>query len=146
MMISRKLLFILLCSWVLVAQTEVRYPELTFKYDWRSRIIDAVGGLVFRNNVNPEQRNQLAKQLPDFIVAWERDAPILFGEVFNFFKCGFKNTKRTAIIYLSNNSSYGSNRFLILGLRYYLDRESWLLPVSREDGFTALVFHELLHI
>ena len=146
---AKKLLFMVLCSFMVITHAEVQYPELMFKYDWRSRIMDTIGGLVFRNNVNAECRKQLKEQLPSLIATWEQNAPILFGEVFNFFKRGFKTPKRTALVYLSHNASYGSNRFLVLGLQYYLDpEEQWLfdIPVNTYDCFVNLVFHELLHI
>ena len=128
------------------AQSQISYPKLTFKYDWRSYLIDAVGRLYFKTTVNAGYRNQLTKQLPLFTKVWQQNAPLLFNEIFSVFKRGFKQNKRTAIVYLSHNASYGSKRFLVLGLRYYLDSESWNLAATRQDVFVDLVFHELLHV
>lgn len=126
--------------------SQFNYPEITFTYNWASRIIDTIGGFYFGAKVTAERREQLQKQLPDFVAAWKQNASLFFDEIFAVFKRGFKDQKRTAITYLSHNSSYGDHRFLIFGLRYHLDPEPWLEPVSRGDGFTDLVFHELLHV
>lgn len=121
-------------------------PEITFTYNWASHIMDFIGGLYFRIAVTLEQQRQLQQQLPDFIAAWDKNAPIFFDEIFSQFKRGFKDKKRTAIINLSHNWSYGSYWFLIFGLPYYLDPEPWGCSIARTDGFCDLVFHELLHV
>lgn len=139
-------LFIFSCISVLMINAEIQYPEISFKYDWKSTVIDAVGRFAFGNSVTAERKAQLKKELPHFVRAWQQAAPKLFGEVFSAFKRGFKSSKRTASVYLCHNSSYGSDWFLILGLRYYLDPEPWLRPTSKEDTFVDLVFHELLHV
>lgn len=140
--------FVMLSTQNLIASptTPMHCPEIEFKYDWRGRCIDFIGSLYYGNPVTNELVEQLEQQLPDFIATWERDAPILFGEVFSSFKRGFKAHQRTAIIYLSHSYSYGSDWFLIFGLRHYLDAQPWSLLTNREDTFSSVVFHELLHI
>lgn len=123
-----------------------RYPELTFKYDWRGSIIDFIGSIVFKNKVSASHTKELEKQLPILVKAWEQNAPILFNEVSLFFKKGFMQKTRTAVIYLSNNWSYGSRKFLVLGLRQYLESQPWMQPITKADSFVHCVFHELLHI
>lgn len=127
-------------------EAESLYPEIEFEYDWKSYIMDLVGGFYFGTPVTDDLKKQLDEQLPEFIAAWERDAPIIFGEVFSFFKQGIEAKNRTAIINLSHGNSYGSHRFLIFGLRWFLDPEPWNFSISREEAFSVLVFHELLHV
>jgi hypothetical protein len=135
-----------ICCFGELIQSQTEYPEITFKYDWRSYVMDLVGSFYFSCPVTEDSNKQLNMQLPGLIAAWERDAPILFEGVFSTFKRGIKDKSRTAIINLSHGSSYGSHRFLIFGLRWWVDFEPWQCSVSREAAFSALVFHELLHI
>lgn len=127
-------------------EPHAKYPEIEFKYDWRSYIIDFFGRWCFKASITEDTKKQLASQLPKLIAAWETDAPLLFGEVISTFHRGIEAETRIGIINLSHGSSYGSHRFLIFGLRWFLDPEPWLHSVSREDAFSALVFHELLHV
>ena len=127
------------------AEPKIYCPKLEFKYNWQSRIIDCIGSLAFRNSVNTERQSKLAEVFPKLVLAWHRNGPVLFNQVYSFFKREFKAKKRTVIIYLSNSWSYGSDNLLILGLRHYIEPQL-PLSVSLEDQFTDLVFHELLHV
>lgn len=124
---------------------EIQFPKISFKYDWKSKILDRIGGMVFRC-VSNQDKKELDKQLPDLMKAWEHNSSLFFEQLFSYFGRGFKNLKRTASLYLSHNASYGSNRFLILGLRHYLDPKDWSNDLSKQDHFCDLVFHELLHV
>lgn len=129
------------------AQTpQAHYPEIEFKYDWRSYVMDIIGGLYFGTPVTEDMNKQFDNQLPKFVNTWTKDAPIFFGEVFSVFKQGIQAKNRTAIINLSHKNSYGSHRFLVFGLQKFFDSEPWVLSASREDAFSSLVFHELLHV
>lgn len=126
-------------------QPSFLYPQLSFKYDWKSKILDFLGSCFFKK-VQKGHKQQLEKQLPILIGAWEKNCSIFFDTIFSSFERGFKNPKRIASCYLSYNASYGSNRFLVLGLRGYLDSETWHCPLNKEGHFCDLVFHELLHV
>ncbi len=134
-----------LCTNGLSTEPHAKYPEIEFKYDWRGYIMDFFGRWYFDAPITEHLKNQLTNQLPELITAWEINAPILFGEVFATFNRGIEAETRIGVINLSHGSSYGSHRFLIFGLRWLLDSE-WPYSVSREDAFSALVFHELLHV
>ncbi len=58
-------------------QTQIHYPEIEFKYDWRGRSMDFIGSLYYGNPVTNELIKQLEKQLPDLIATWQKDAPVL---------------------------------------------------------------------
>jgi len=131
-------------------ESSVAYPQLTFVYDWRSKSIDLLGHLFFSGwrglEIDNDQKNELQKKLPQLIAVWDQQAPILFDEIFSMFHCGFKQKERTAVVSLGGTGGYGSSHFLWLGLHFLLDSETWDKPGSKEDYFTILVFHELLHI
>ena len=122
------------------------YPEIEFNYDWRSYVMDFFGSWFFDASVTEDLTNQLNSQLPRFIAAWRKDAPVFFRELVITFQKGIKARNRNAIINLSHGSSYGSQWFLVFGLRWFLDPEPWGASVSKEDAFSSLVFHELLHV
>lgn len=122
------------------------FPVVTFRYDWRGKSLDVIGRWMLQNVTLPQLKSGLYKQLPGLKVAWKKEVPLLFMELFSVFNRGIKAKERTAILYLSNAWSYGSDRFLVLGLRWILDPEPWVFKVNREDSFTATIFHELLHI
>lgn len=129
-----------------IGQMTQYYPEIKFSYDWRSCIMDTIAGFYYGNVVTDEMQKQLEKQLPILIAAWRKDAQIFFGIVFSFFKRGFKDKERTAIVNLSHGYSYGSHWLLVLGLRRFLNSDQWNPRLNKEDAFSSLVFHELLHI
>lgn len=122
------------------------FPVVTFSYDWRGKSLDVIGWWMLQNVTLSQLKSELDKQLPGLKAAWKKDAPLLFMELFSVFNRGIKAKERTAILYLSNAWSYGSDRFLVLGLRWILDPESWIFKVNREDSLIATIFHELLHI
>lgn len=126
------------------------YPQVNFVYDWRSKSIDMLGHLFFDGwhgfETTNNQKNELEEKLPQLIDIWNQQAPILFGEIFSVFNCGFKQKERTAVVSLGGTGGYGSSYFLWLGLRFLLDDEAWDRLGSKEDYFSILVFHELLHI
>ena len=132
-----------LCTNVTLA---VEYPEITFAYDWRGRLIDLIGRMWYGLKVTDESHYQVAKQLPLFRAAWKRDAPRLFGEIVSTFKRGFKAKERTAILYLGDSWSYGSGWFLILGVSNLLEPDWKESSIAKEEVFTSILFHELLHI
>ncbi len=149
--LALKIFLVLLASLAVTMQAQISSPELVFKYDWCGQLIDVVGSLFFKNKfgfkkIESTQKEQFRKSLPRLIASWTEQGPILFGEIFSLFNCGFKQKRRTVTIFLGANLGYGSSNFLVLGLRSYLDSELWEEPISREDAFAALVFHELLHI
>ena len=68
-----------------MAQAQVLCPEVTFKYDWRSYIMDMVGSFYYKAPVTDEIRNQLDIQLPHFIAAWKKGcADNLWRGLFGF--------------------------------------------------------------
>ncbi len=89
-----KLLCIILFYFAATMPTHIQYPELTFTYDWRSRIIDVVGGLIFHNKIHAQHRDQLETLLPHLRKTWKHNCPMLFDEVFSFFKRGFKKKNK----------------------------------------------------
>ena len=122
------------------------YPKIELNYGWYSGVMDFFGSWFFDAPVTEDLKQQLTNQLPQLTSAWEKDAPSLFMELFSTFQKGIKVENRNALINLSHGSSYGSHWFLIFGLRWFLDPEPWNCSVSKEDAFSALVFHELLHV
>jgi hypothetical protein len=136
------------CSWA--SECTIRqlphYPKVEFNYGWCSYVMDFLGSWFFDAPVTEDLKHQLTNQLPQLTSAWGKDAPILFKELFSTFQKGIKAENRNALINLSHGSSYGSHRFLIFGLRWFLDPEPWRFAISKEDAFSALVFHELLHV
>lgn len=148
-----KLLIYALCSLsIMHIHAEVseklgpQFPVVTFSYDWRGKSLDVIGRWMLQNVTLTQLKSELDKQLPALKVVWEKDAPLLFKQLFSVFNCGIKAKERTAIFYLTSAWSYGSDRFLVLGLRWTLDPQPWVFKVNREEGFTVTIFHELLRI
>jgi len=138
-------IIVLLNIFIFPSESQLNYPKLAFKYDWRGKMMDAAINLYYQNDTIAKLKNKLDNQLPNLIAAWQSQAPVLFQEIFSNFKRGFKQNSRTAIINLSHFWSYGSHKFLILGLRSFLE-EPWDRPISPEDNFVWIVFHELIHV
>lgn len=146
---KRLCLSILLMSLVIKGTTQVegqQFPRLIFTYDWRGKGLDLVGRWMLRDITLAQLKEQYEQCIPELVAAWEKEAPALFTELIFSFGKGFSQSERTVILYLSGNSSYGSARFLVIGLRYIIDPKPWVASFSREENFTATVFHELLHV
>lgn len=111
-------------------ESSIPYNAEDFIDDWRKLVISG------------EDLKKITLNLPVLIESWNEQAPILFGEIFNRFHCGFKYEKQTAILSFACNGGYGANDCLWLGLRYLIDDT----VVSKYDNGCILIFHELLHI
>ncbi len=136
-----------ICTTMISAQTyESQFPKLLFKYDWRGKCLDAVGRWTLDGVTLPQLKEQYDLLSPEILATCEYDLPLLVEELFSVFNRGIKAKERTVLISLTSRWSYGSHRFLVLGLRYILDPNPWCRKGSRCDEFTTTLFHELLHV
>lgn len=132
---------------ILSAQTDQsQFPKLLFKYDWRGKCLDAIGRWYLEGVTLAQLKEQYDLLSPELIATCEHDLPLFLEEVWSVFQRGIKTKERTVLIALSSRWSYGSHRFLALGLRYILDPSPWCRKGSRSDEFTTTLFHELLHV
>ena len=122
------------------------HPHLRFVYDWRGKLLDFMGQVSLRDISLRQLREEYQRRMPGLIQAWEREAPLLLAELKSAFNRIFTQHKRTVLVYLCNNWSYGSSRILAVGMRHILDPDPWEGMCSREETFVCTLFHELLHI
>ncbi|MGE0010158.1 MAG: hypothetical protein AB7F19_06510 [Candidatus Babeliales bacterium] len=129
------------------AQTyQSHFPKLVFKYDWRGKSLDLIGRWSLDGVTLAQLKEQYDLLSPELVRSCEHDLPLFFEELFSVFNRGIKAKERTVLISLTNRWSYGSHRFLVLGLRNILDPSPWCRKGSRSDEFTTTMFHELLHV
>lgn len=140
------LLLILSASMIFAQTYQSQFPKLLFKYDWRGKCLDAVGRWSLDGVTLAQLKEQYDLLSPELITTCEHDLPLFLEELFSVFNRGIKAKERTVLIALSSRWSYGSHRFLVLGLRYILDPNPWCRKGSRSDEFTTTLFHELLHV
>lgn len=134
-----------------ISATETISPQLRFSYDWRGKTIDTFGYALLQKTfdfrkVDVRVIAKFKEEMPLFEATWQKDGPMFFGEVFDTFHHGFLEEQKTAIVFLGATIGYGNKHALMLGLAFLFNNDRWDNAISREDYFSWLLFHELLHV
>lgn len=115
------------------------YPKLFFSYSFLYDDVCAA-----QSPVNLKWAEEATQRVSEFTKIWEKEAGILFGQVFSDFQKGFSRKEMTATLSVCPYApSYSSP--LILNVVRFLKSYMGSQPIRSDAEFADLVFHELLH-